>query len=378
MNNLLSKLAVLMMFLILPAYSVSAATVLEQNKEKCNNGDFQACNALGQYYAYDPDAVLDFKAANTYFDKACRFGKIKEACDALVFKSGATSRIKSYRIPRDVVRAAKIYNYSKKETNYENLYELFKQYCDEEKDLRACAYCGEMKILGLGTNKTVNRGIMLLKQSCEEADAYACGNLGYRYFAADEVETDEFKAFNLLNYACNNGEFGACRYVAAFYENEIGVTYDKDKIEYLYTKSCDNADAVSCHKLGMLYLSQNSEEQKMKANQPLTTGCDYGSTRACSVLGDLYSEGINGVKKDDNKAYELYRRACDGSDAKGCYHLAECYAHGTGVKKSRNVAATLYVKACEIGSIKACEQIESVRKQNEKAQKAIAKEAAAQ
>ncbi len=355
----------------------SISANLNTLQEKCSNSDFQSCLALGNYYAYESDYSLDFIKAKNFYEKACNFGRIQEACDRLVFKRGATSRIKSYRVPRDVSRAAKIFNYYKKETDYEVLYEIFKEYCEEEKDLRACAYCGEMKIQGLGTKQTINRGMKLLYDSASEAEVYASANLGYRYFAADEVDTDEFKAFNLLNYACNNGEFGSCRYVAAFYENDIGVSYSPDKVEYLYSKACDNADAISCHKLGTLYLKSDDQEKRKAAPKILDTGCRYGSIRACGTLGNLYKKGEEGLEVNKDKAFDLFRQACNGGDSNSCYQLAQCYQNGEGVKKSRNVAATLYVKACETGSSKACEHIKNQRTRNEKDQERISKQASA-
>ncbi len=337
--------------------TTATADDLNTLKEKCEGGDYTTCTTLANIYANGDESVQDFKLADKYFEKGCTFGHDPEACKALVFNKGATSRIKSYRIPKDVQRAAKIYNYAVKSTNYDTLYELFKQYCEEDKDLRACAYYGEMKISGIGTRITVNRGIKLLKDSCAEGDVYACSNLGYRYFAADEIDTDEFKAFKLLNYACSNGEFGACRFVAAFYENEIGVKYDKDKVQYLYSKACDNADAISCHKLGGMYLNSDKKEEVAKAAEVFNTGCEFGSIRSCTSLAKLYAEGKT-VEADDKKAFNLFKTACDGNDPTGCYELAQCYAQGKGVKKSRNVASTIYSKACDVGSSKACDALE--------------------
>ncbi|WP_295365108.1 SEL1-like repeat protein [uncultured Succinivibrio sp.] len=335
--------------------TASADDELDSLKKKCDDGEFASCYKLADVYANGDEDVQDFAKADKYYDKACSFGHVQEACEALVFNKGAISRIKSYRVPKDVQRAAKIYNYAVKSTNYDTLYELFKQYCEDDKDLRACAYYGEMKVSGIGTRITVNRGIKLIKESCAEGDVYACSNLGYRYFAADEIDTDEFKAFKLLNYACSNGEFGSCRYVAAFYENNIGVKYDKDKIKYLYSKACDNADAISCHKLGSLYSQE--KDQTEKAIEAFNTGCEFGSVRSCTSLGLIYYDGKK-MQPDEKKAFNLFKSACDGNDSTGCYYLAECYANGKGVKKSRNVASTIFSKACDVGSSEACEYLE--------------------
>jgi len=39
-----------------------------------------------------------------------------------------------------------------------------------------------------------------------------------------------------------------------------------------------------------------------------------------------------GVKRDYFKAVELYQRACDSGETRGCYNLGLMYTNGEGVK----------------------------------------------
>uniref|UniRef100_UPI0026F2B4C3 tetratricopeptide repeat protein n=1 Tax=Campylobacter showae TaxID=204 RepID=UPI0026F2B4C3 len=53
-----------------------------------------------------------------------------------------------------------------------------------------------------------------------------------------------------------------------------------------------------------------------KAAQLYQKACDGGELRGCNNLGTLYVKG-QGVNQDYQKAAQLYQKACDGGDAKG-------------------------------------------------------------
>ena len=76
--------------------------------------------------------------------------------------------------------------------------------------------------------------------------------------------------------------------------------------------------------------------------------CNKGNLNACNDLGDLYYNGVSGVKIDYIKAYELYSFACDKNSFDGCINLADMYAEGKGVKQNYDKALTIYSNACQI------------------------------
>ena len=50
-------------------------------------------------------------------------------------------------------------------------------------------------------------------------------------------------------------------------------------------------------------------------------------------------------KKDFSKAVQLFKKACDGGHMLGCHNLGVMYQKGNGVKKNEQKAAELYKKA---------------------------------
>lgn len=75
---------------------------------------------------------------------------------------------------------------------------------------------------------------------------------------------------------------------------------------------------------------------------------------AAFVLGVAYALGQKGKKKDDAKAATLFRKACDGGDAQGCYNLGVYYDGHKAVANGGAKAVALYRKACAGGDEDAC------------------------
>src|SRR5438094_5062081 len=74
---------------------------------------------------------------------------------------------------------------------------------------------------------------------------------------------------------------------------------------------------------------------------------------SCNNLGLMYGNG-DGVAKDAARAAALYRKACDGGDARGCTNLGVMYANGDGVAKDAAQAVALNRKACDGGDAGGC------------------------
>ena len=68
----------------------------------------------------------------------------------------------------------------------------------------------------------------------------------------------------------------------------------------------------------------------------------------------MYVNGT-GVTQDDFKAAVLFRKACDGQEAMGCFNLGRMYAEGNGVRQSVEDALTFYGKACDLKNTEGCE-----------------------
>jgi TPR repeat protein len=71
-----------------------------------------------------------------------------------------------------------------------------------------------------------------------------------------------------------------------------------------------------------------------------------------SALGNLGVHYINGagVKKDDQKAVELFRTGSDAGDAYCMFLLARCFEGGVGMAKNSAEARKMYERAAKAGN----------------------------
>lgn len=80
------------------------------------------------------------------------------------------------------------------------------------------------------------------------------------------------------------------------------------------------------------------KEDYAAAARRFQASCESGLAKACSRLGALYFAGYPGAARDANKAAELYQRACDADDARGCALYGELLASGKGVPQNTRLA----------------------------------------
>ena len=66
--------------------------------------------------------------------------------------------------------------------------------------------------------------------------------------------------------------------------------------------------------------------------------------------------------KEYDKAFELFKKACDGGEMRGCVTLGVMYADGDGVEKDLGKAAQLYKKACDGGEMLGCRNLDIIYK----------------
>lgn len=120
-----------------------------------------------------------------------------------------------------------------------------------------------------------------------------------------------------------------------------------------YEKSCyEDKVAAACNLAGMIL---NSAAEQEKADELYKKACDMGDMNACKSVGDMYNEGFGGFEVNYAKARELYGRSCDAEVSDACVMLAYHYNAGIGgLKEDFKKAGELYEKACKIHNLQAC------------------------
>ena len=96
-------------------------------------------------------------------------------------------------------------------------------------------------------------------------------------------------------------------------------------------------------------------------------GCNKGNgdlvqALSCGGLGEMYENG-KGVRQDDAKAAELWKKACDMEADIACYNLGVLYARGQGVRQDKSIAKQYYGKACDLGFQLGCDNYKLLNQQ---------------
>lgn len=169
----------------------------------------------------------------------------------------------------------------------------------------------------------------------------ACNELARLLRDAKGGPKDEPRAIEMFEIACKDGIDRACVDLALLLYTDEPARADRAvRAVVLLTDACAKVDPNRP-------LTPEEEATKKPAPVPLSDACD--------ALGHAYEAGI-GVeppKKDEEKANELYQKACDARYAPGCVSaglLAVAKKGKDNVKK----AADFYERACKLDARQGC------------------------
>jgi TPR repeat protein len=117
---------------------------------------------------------------------------------------------------------------------------------------------------------------------------------------------------------------------------------------------CNRRDAVACSELAsMLHHGRGVTRDDAKAAELYKLACDGGSAVDCASLGSLYRLG-EGVARDYPRALSLLQPACQRGEPNACRTLGVMHRLGEGVPASAPRASQLFERACDAGSPDAC------------------------
>lgn len=162
----------------------------------------------------------------------------------------------------------------------------------------------------------------------------------------------------------------SCNALAMLVRDAKGGPRDLHRAAELFEISCKGDVQSACVELGLL-LYKDRDGLKAEPNKAVTLLSDackkvdkddlpaegpHPMAQACDALGVAYLEGV-GVeppRKDEDKAAELFDRACDARYAAGCVSEGNLLAKERHQKKKVARASELYEKACGLDPRSGC------------------------
>lgn len=238
------------------------------------------------------------------------------------------------------------------DADFQKAKQLYSKSCDL-KNGNACANLGFLyenhEELSAGKPKIFE----LYQKGCSLDSSLACNNLAAAYQDALGVKQDYKQAIIYYQKSCDMGYYDACSGLGYLYDEGLGTDKDLTKASSLYQKACDNKSGSGCYNYGLVLM----DDEKANGDEITSTfnkSCEYLYYDACTVLGEIYRDGKNNVKKDDNKSIEAFNVACLNSQSYACVQQGDLYLLD---KKTYEEGVATYVIACDLGDAVACAKV---------------------
>ena len=222
----------------------------------------------------------------------------------------------------------------------------------QENYIPAKALLGHLYTMSDSVKKDMNRGKKLLWEAFEKNDTSAGIDLVDLYYSSANWDTIYNVAEKLTILNADKGYRAlAWLHWTDKIGGEINKHKDYSKAEY-YALQVADKDTYSCFYLGNMYSEGGNGIKKdyAKAFYWWKHGSELGESGCSSNLGWLYLNGY-GVNRNYKKAYEAFRKAIeqDKNDGYPLYQIANMYYDGCYVKANRDSAKLYYQKAAKLG-----------------------------
>ena len=195
-------------------------------------------------------------------------------------------------------------------------------------------------------DKNYKEAFKWYKISAEAGLASAQNNLGVLYARGEGTEKDDKEAFKWYFKSAEQGNSIAQCNVGYSYLNGEGTVKSREEAKKWFKKAADNYYTNAEAEYGFqLYIDRDY----VNAAKYLTLAANDNNSFAQRMLGEFYLWGYGDIKKDHNKAFELYKKSADQNDAVGLREVGKCYENGYGVEKNQMEAIKYYSEAAEKG-----------------------------
>ena len=336
-----------------PPNLVGAAGLAQQS---CGAGDMLGCAVLGYLHLTGRGARRDEARGIELFGAACD-AKVGIACANL-----ALCHLEGIGTEVDPARA----------------FELNERACSLGV-LKGCTALAWQLGAGVGVAKDEGASVAHLRAACDGGYGPACTELARAHEAGRFVERSPERALALYAEACGFGELDGC-YRRALALDRTKAPRDAGQVAQLYALACDGGQALGCTRLGemletgdglpvdvlaaveryeqalrggdaraidrLLRLQRGHYVAPRRFESDLHDACARDHAPSCRTLANLYWAGQL-LARDDARAGDYAKKACELHDAAGCTALGRMQLAGTrAVRRNRVAALETLGRAC--------------------------------
>lgn len=315
---------------------VIALDVIETDPKKafglfekaCREKHGAACTQVGMMYDSGRGRVVakDAKKALDQYARACDLGDGR-ACQ---LRGNAATNANDYKLALD----------------------YFQRGCTANDGI-ACAqqaWYVEKGFVGApdpkGARVLYDKGMRLIEGTCP-GNGLMCHVRGYLYERGIGVVADPQKAQASYRLACAESYGEACGALAFWLDKNGGSAAE---VTTTYEKACELEVAGACSRAASRI--SNADPSSAKPLQLAERGCRL-DTKECGMLAELHRLG-RGTQRDQDKATEIYRAACEAGDQGWCASYGKRLHEGVGTKPDTARARKILDEACNANDSDAC------------------------
>lgn len=167
--------------------------------------------------------------------------------------------------------------------------------------------------------KTSCSGLDDCKKRCAENDPQGCLGVGASLrgtLKPGKATSEGAEAEKAFTVACDGKAFDACTALGEMKFQGLGVAKNDAAARAMLERGCDGGDPVGCNDVGLMLTSGASQDPAAAAKY-FERACTSTSAVGCLGLGLLIRDG-RAMVKDEARAKQLFKRACDAKVAPAC------------------------------------------------------------
>ena len=241
--------------------------------------------------------------------------------------------------------------------------ELIKQLLQTSNNPYALSRCAMIYVYGCGKyfEKDNNEAYKVLQKVADKEDPMYNQMMGLIYLVGtSSIDIDAEKAIDYFKKAYELGDQSSAYRIGALYADGKLLPKDNQKAIEWFTKGVEKNSTWSMTCLTRIYDTNFPDTKDFhddnKAYNLLKKAMSHGDGNAYSMLGYWYTVGKY-VKKDDQKAFELFKKAAELGSSDGMLNTGVNYLVGRGTAKDIDAAEKMWIRAAERGNGEAANRL---------------------
>jgi hypothetical protein len=240
---------------------------------------------------------------------------------------------------------------------------LIKQLLQTSSNAYALSRCSMIYTVGYGKyfEKDFNEAYKVLQKVTDKENPRYNQVMGLVYLnGSSSIDADVEKAIEYFKKAYELGDQTAACRIGELYAEGKRLPKDYKKAIEWFNKGIENNCTFSMLSLYWIYYTDNPDTKDFhddnKAYNLLKKAMSHGNGDAYDKLGYWYTVGKY-VEKDDQKAFELYKKAAELGSSYGMLNVGVDYLTGRGTAKNVDAAEKMWIKAAERGNAEAANRL---------------------